>query len=195
MCVIGLTGGLASGKTTVARMFGDLGAQIIDADKIAHRQLRKGSLCYNRIIRLLGREILVSGKIDRRKVASRVFNNHQLLQKLERIVHPVVRKTIIHLIEVNNRRRRKRIIVLDVPLLYETKLDKLVDVTIVVQASRAAQLQRAVNGLHITKADAQRRLKAQMPLQKKIRMADILIDNNKTLTITQKQVKRIWEKL
>ena len=195
MCVIGLTGSLGTGKTTVANMFADLGAKVLNADRIAHQQMTPKGACFKRVVRSLGKDILTAGRIDRKKVATRVFNDIRQLRKLEQIIHPAVRNIIQVKIQQYKRRKGRAVVVVDVPLLFESKLNKDVDLSIVVKANRTMQMARAIKKLGMTRADAERRIKAQMPLQQKIRLADITIDNNGTLTNTKKQVKRIWEKL
>jgi len=195
MCVIGLTGSLGTGKSTVAEMFRQLGAKVLNADTIAHQQIAPGAACFKPIIRMFGKDILTAGRIDRKKVGSLVFRDINQLRKLERIVHPAVRKIILYKIRQVKKRRRKSIVVIDVPLLFESKLKADVDISIVVKTTRVTQIARATKQLGMTKPEALRRINAQMPLQKKIRLADIIIDNNGSLTKTKTQVNLIWEKL
>lgn len=195
MRVIGLTGSFGTGKTTVAAMFADLGAKVLNADRIAHQQIMPKGVCFNRVVRALGKEILTAGRIDRRKVAARVFSNIRQLRKLERIIHPVVRKVLRAKIRNYKKGRGEVVVVMDVPLLFESKLNVDSDLSVVVKTTKVTQIDRATRQHNISKADALRRIKAQMPLQKKIRLADMIIDNNGTLTNTKKQVKLIWEKL
>jgi dephospho-CoA kinase len=194
MRVIGLTGSLATGKSTVAGMFAKYGAKVLNADKVAHRLLRPGTGCYRAVIRLFGDGILRAGRVDRKAIAARVFKDSALLAALNLIIHPAVRKKIVDEI-AGFKKKRKGVLILDVPLLFETGLDKLTDMTIVVRSSRDKQITRASKALGINASEAKRRIKAQMPLQKKIRKADIIIDNNGTLNQTQKQVKQLWQKL
>ncbi len=195
MHVIGLTGSLGSGKSTVASIFKGLGAKVIDADKIAHQLIYPGQPCFLAVVKMFGKDILTSGKIDRAKVASQVFSNPKKRRQLEEIIHPAVRKVILAKIKKHKDGRRTGVLIVDVPLLFEVKLNDCVDCSIVVKANKAIQIVRATKLLGITRAEAQRRIKAQMPLRQKIRLADIIIDNNETLKQTQKQVKQIWEKL
>ena len=195
MLVIGLTGSLGTGKTTVAAMFADFGAKVLNADRIAHQQITPKGACFKRVVRTLGKNILTAGRIDRRKVAASVFTNSRQLHKLERIIHPVVRNVLRTKIQEYKKGKGKVVVVMDVALLFESKLNVDSDLTVVVKTSRVTQINRAIKQLNITKADAKRRIKAQMPLEKKIRIADMIIDNNGTLTNTKKQVKQIWEKL
>lgn len=195
MRVIGVTGNLGTGKSTAAAMFAKLGAKVLDADKIARRLLHPGEVCFDPVVKMFGADILTRGRIDRKKLAKRVFNDSRQLKKLERIIHPKVRKVISEEIKRLKQNGRTKIVVIDVPLLFEAKMNNLVDRSIVVTAAGATQVARAAKHLGITKAEAQRRIKAQMPLRQKIRLADMIIDNNGTLIQTKKQVKRLWEKL
>lgn len=195
MYVIGLTGSLGSGKSTVAGMFTDLGAKVIDADKIAHQLMMPGAPCYQPVVKMFGSDILRGKRIDRKKVAECVFSDVKQLRRLERIIHPQVRKEILAKIKQYRSHKKKTVVVIDIPLLFETKLDSCVDMSIVVKANKAIHIARSTKLLGITKAEAERRTNAQMPLRKKIRLADMIIDNGKTLNQTNKQVKRIWEKL
>ena len=195
MCVIGITGSLGTGKSTVARMFMDFGAKVLDADRIAHQQMLPGAVCFRPIVKTFGKDILTAGRIDRKKVAARVFLDIKQLRKLEQIVHPAVRKVIIAKIRQYKKNRRKSVMVIDIPLLFESKLNRYVDFTIVVKASRTKQILRATKNLGMTKVDALRHIRAQMPLRQKIRLADIIIDNDGSLIKTKKQVVQIWEKL
>ena len=195
MLVHGLTGSLGTGKTTVAAMFANLGAKVLNADRIAHQQIMPKGACFKKVVRALGKNILTAGRIDRRKVAASVFTNSRQLHKLERIIHPVVRKVLRTKIQEYKKGKGMVVVVMDVALLFESKLNADSDLSVVVKTSRVTQINRATKQLNITKADAKRRIKVQMPLEKKIRLADMIIDNNGTLTNTKKQVKRIWEKL
>ena len=195
MRVIGLTGSLGTGKSTVAGMFADLGAKVLSADKIAHQQITPKGACYKKVIRAFGKDILTAGRIDRRKVAARVFQNRGQLRTLEKIIHPVVRKVLRAKIQQYKKRKGRVVVVIDVPLLFESKLNRDVDFSIAVKTNRTIQMARIIKKLGMTKADAECRIKAQMPLYQKIRLADMTIDNNGTLTNTKTQVKRIWEKL
>ena len=192
MLIIGLTGSLATGKSTVASLFRDRGAKVIDADRIAHQLMKRNGNCYKAIVQKFGKGILTKGSIDRKKLAAVVFADSRKRKTLERIIHPAVTKEIRKSIELFKKRSSKGIVVLDVPLLFESGLDQYVDVIIVVKARRIDQITRAVNHLKITKKEAQRRIAAQMPLNEKIRRADIIIDNNQSKRKTKNEVDEIW---
>lgn len=190
--IIGVTGSFGSGKTTVAGIFKSFGAKLIDADKIAHRIIKPGSKVYKKIIAAFGKDILKDNKtIDRDKLAHLVFNNKSLLRTLNKITHP----RIISLIKGQIRADRSKIIVLDAPLLIEAGLGDWVDKIIVVKLSRAQQIQRLLNKPYLTKSEVSKRIAAQMPLRKKMRLADFIINNNGTIKATKRQVEKIFKKL
>ena len=173
-------------------MFARLGARVIDADGIVHKEMRRGGRCYAGVIRAFGAQVAGKNGIDRKKLAAVVFSGRRKLKRLERIVHPKVRWGID---EELKKYRGGEIAVIEVPLLFEAGFNRYVDTTIVVTASRRSQIERSRRSLKITRTEALRRIKAQMPLRDKIRRADIIIDNSKTKTQTHKQVKAIWQKL
>lgn len=195
MLVVGVTGSLGTGKSTVAGMFARRGAKVISADAIAHALLRPEGGCSREVLKAFGPGILADRQIDRRKLADIVFKDREALKVLTEIIHPKVRREIQKEIAHLKKTAPRSIVVVDVPLLFEAGLNRQMDVTITVKAGRENQLKRSTKGLGISKAEALRRMKAQMPLRKKIRLADIIIDNNATTTETQKQVKAIWQKL
>ncbi len=194
---VGITGSLGTGKTTVALMFKDLGAKVFDADKIAHDLIRENKPCYKPLIQLLGKGIMTNTCIDRKKVAEIVFKNNRLLKKVEKIIHPEVIKVIQEKVEKTkaNQRFKKRVLVFDVPLLFESNLNQLMDLSIVVKAKKEQQILRASRKLGITKKEALLRIDAQMPLQEKVKRADKIIINNKDLNNTKKQVKKVWQEI
>lgn len=192
MLVVGLTGGLATGKSTVTAAFARLGAKVIDTDRIVHKEMRRGGRCYAPIIRAFGTQVAGNNGIDRKKLAAIVFYDRRKLKRLEGIVHPKVRSGIN---EELKKYRGRGIAVIEVPLLFEAGFDRYVDTTIVVTSRRNAQIDRAQKSLKLTRTEALRRIHAQLPLRDKIRRADIIIDNSKTKTQTHKQVKAIWQKL
>lgn len=192
MLVVGLTGGFATGKSTVAAMFARLGAKVIDTDKIVHKEMRHGGRCHAPIIRAFGRQVAGKDGIDRKKLGEIVFADKRKLKRLERIVHP---KVLSGINEELKKYRGREIAVIEVPLLFEAGFDRYVDTTIVVTASRRSQVERSRRSLKLTRTEALRRINAQMPLRDKIRRADIIIDNRTTKTQTHKQVKAIWQKL
>ncbi|MFH0762674.1 MAG: dephospho-CoA kinase [Candidatus Omnitrophota bacterium] len=190
--ILGLTGSFGSGKTTVAAILRSLGAEIIDADSIAHGCYRPGAGAYKKIIELFGRDILDRNeKIDRRKLGLKVFNDKGLLKKLNHIVHPQVKD----IIKARLKRARKKVVVIDAPLLIEGGLHRLVHKLIVVKAGLPQQLERISKRGILSRAQILKRIKAQLPLQYKVRLADFIIDNNGTKREAGKQAEKIWKKI
>jgi len=190
--ILGLTGSFGSGKTTVARIFESFGAYVIDADELAHNCIRPQTSAYRRIIHAFGEDILKKNKIiDRRKLASIVFNNRNFLHRLNNIIHPQV--TII--IKSKIKSSRSKVIVLDAPLLLEAGLEKIVDKLIVVKISRKKQIERIRSRTSLDKPDILKRIKSQIPQNVKSRFADFVIDNNGTMQETRRQVEDIWKSL
>jgi len=191
MFVIGLTGSLATGKSTVAAFFRKRGAKVLSADSLAHQVIGPKGECFDAVIKHFGKGILHRGKIDRRRLGKIVFNDERELKKLERIIHPAVNRRIQK--ELNGYQRTNKKIVLEVPLLFEAGWEKMADITVVVATTKATQLKRAIR-LGMSQAEAAARIKAQMPLRKKIRRADFIIDNNGTKKQTEKQVNALCQK-
>ena len=176
MIIVGLTGNLASGKTLAAELFRKKGAHVIDADAIARELTQSNAKLKNAILKIFGKEFAAGkGQIDRKKLAWHVFSDPKELKKLNTIVHPGVIVEIYKQIE--KFRSKKGIVVLDVPLLFESKMEKLADFTVVVKASEANMLSRA-SRRGIPAVLARRILAAQWPAMKKARLADFVIDNN-----------------
>ena len=193
--IIGLTGSLGTGKTTVAKLFEKCGAVIIDADQITHQAIHRGGSCFTRVLKAFGKTILKGDDVDRKKLAEIVFKDPKQLLKLERIVHPAVLKQIRNEIRFYKKNKSENVVVIDVPLLFESGLYRDVNLTIVVKTSQQKQIERAMQRLKCTQSEAMRRIKMQMPLSQKVRLADITIDNNGTIRETEKQVKIIWQKI
>ncbi len=186
--VLGLTGSFGSGKSTVAGILKSFGACIIDADKLAHGCITPGSPAYEKIIHSFGSGILKKKRIiDRKKLAGIVFNNINLLIRLNNIIHPQV----IRIIKAKINSSKSRVIVLDAPLLIEAGLEKLVDKLVVVKINRDEQVKRIRNKMSLAKSDILKRIKSQVPLSQKLRLADFIIDNNGTIQETRKQVEQI----
>jgi len=204
--ILGVTGGYGTGKTTVAGFFRQFGAKVIDADKIAHDLIKPGTNVYKEIIKYFGKGILKKNKcINRNKLAEIVFGRDKDINKLNQIMHPEVKKIIKEQIKQNPpipppcKRGDEGgifpIIVLDVPLLFETSLDKLTDKVVVVKAKREKQFERLLKDTDLHKKWILLRINAQMPLSEKVRRADFIIDNNGTVEQTRNQVEKLRRKL
>jgi len=197
LTVIGLTGGIASGKSTVTALLKEKGAAIIDADKIAREIMSKGEPAWFEVLNYFGDEILNDDRsdIDRKKLAHIVFSDKAKLEVLNNITHPKIIEEIKRQVE-EYKKAGKKIIVIDAALLIETGLDKIADEVWVVAANEDIQLQRLMaREKDITKDEALKRIKSQMPLAEKLKFADRVIDNNSSIEETKKQVDKIWTKI
>ena len=193
--MLGLTGGIGSGKSTVAKLLAERGAKIIDADLLARDAVAPGSLGLTRIAAAFGRGVLTeSGELDRAAMGALVFNNDDARQALNAIVHPEVARLAMERMQALIAEGTP-VIVYDVPLLYENGLDAQLPEVIVVSVPPEVQRARvaARDGLDDAAIDA--RIAAQMPLAEKARRADHLIDNGGDLTDTRAQVDRLWSTL
>lgn len=190
MCVIGITGGIASGKSTLLKLFRLEGVPGIDSDLIVHRLLRRGTRVYSAVVRAFGKEYLNSrGGLDRRKLGRKVFSNSAAREKLERIVHPAVFAAIAG--ETRKWRRRGcRRVAVDIPLLFETHASSGVDVIAVAYVPRSIQLER-LRRRKLTATEAMARIRAQWKLERKCRKANIVFDMRKSLTHIKQEV-RAW---
>lgn len=198
MKVIGLTGGIASGKSLVAGILRELGAIVIDADAIAREVVEPGTEAWREIVEAFGEEFLLpSGHLDRKKLARKIFQDPAARKALEAITHPRIRQRILK--EVDRQRSLddscRRVIVLEIPLLFETGRPPGLDGVIVVYADEEVLLERLIARDGITREEAELRLRAQMPLPEKVRLADWVIDNNGPPEATRAQVEALWREL
>ena len=192
--IIGLTGGIASGKSTVSNYLAELGAIIIDADKIAHEIMEKGKTAYWQVIEAFGREILAeNGEIDRSRLGKIVFNNLEKKKILEEITHPQVIREMREKIE--EYRAENKVIVLDIPLLFEAGLEFMVDEIWVVYVDRGTQLQRLMARDGLSYEEANKRIQAQMSLEKKRVLADFVINNKGNIEDLKRQVLLKWREI
>jgi dephospho-CoA kinase len=195
MFVIGLTGGIASGKSTVSKILAQAGAHVIDADKIAHEVVMPKQLAWEKIVSHFGMSALLeNGQLDRAALGAKVFSNPAELKWLEELIHPIVREAIEKEIQIWNAEKNE-IVVLDIPLLYEVGWDTLVDETWVVSVDITTQLNRLVQRDRLSLMQAQKRIDSQMPLIEKVKRADYVIDNMFDLTKTREQVLKRWNQI
>lgn len=184
MITIGLTGGIASGKSTVSAELRRLGLPIFDADAEAKLAVAKGSDGLAQVIAALGSEYLTAeGELNRAKVAERVFHDKEALKTIEAIIHKIVWARAEQFMQ-KNRSAEKRLAVLDVPLLIECGWHKLVDSVWLVAVSRKQQIERAMLRSGMTADEVEARIAAQMSLAEKKKYADIVLDNSGTLEET-----------
>jgi len=188
---IGLTGGIASGKSTVARMLVESGAALVDADRIAREIVEPGQPPLAQIVERFGQAVLhEDGTLNRKKLGEIVFADEAKRKALEAITHPAIRAVMRERMDKLQREAPKRLVVVDVPLLYESGLQSLFEEVMVVYVPRSLQLERLMKRDGLSKADAERRLNAQMDIEEKKRLADIVIDNSGSLEDTALQLER-----
>jgi dephospho-CoA kinase len=177
MIVVGLTGGVATGKSTVAKIFKRCGAVVIDADELAHEVVKPGKPAWREIVKTFGKTVLNTDRsLNRQALGSIVFRNSKKRRQLERIIHPRVARKQALLTKQAVRKDPHAVVIYDVPLLFEAGIDKRVDKIIVVTADRQTQMARLKKRNGFSHAEAIRRIRSQMPLSKKVRLADIVID-------------------
>lgn len=192
--VVGLTGGIASGKSTVSSFLIEKGITVIDADVEARLAVDKGEEAYNEILSHFGNEVLQDdGSINRGKLGSIIFHDEQQRQKLNSIVHPAVRKRMIAKKEQAIANGEK-LVILDIPLLFESKLTYMVDKTILVYVDENIQLERLIKRNGLSREDALARIHSQMPLKDKVQLAGAVINNNGSIEKTEKQLIEILKK-
>jgi len=194
--VIGLTGGIASGKSTVSAMFTDMGITVIDADIEARLAVEPGEKAYNDIVSHFGTDILEDDRtINRPKLGEIIFNNEEKRLLLNSIVHPAVRERMAQKRKQAEAADEKAV-VLDIPLLFESKLTELVEKIIVVYVDEQTQLERLMKRNGFSEEEASARIKSQMPLKDKVSLADAVIDNTGNIEQSKQQLMEIlteWE--
>lgn len=196
MLLIGLTGGIATGKSLVSGILKGLGAYIIDADKIAREVVEPYKPAWHEIIAFFGRDILNEDEtINRKKLGEIVFNAPDKKKKLEEIVHPRVIDEENKMIKDYRRSNPQGIVVIDAALLIEGGGHKRVDRLIVVYADRETQIKRLMERDGLSRENVEKRINSQMPLDEKVKMADFVIDNNKSMRDTRNQVRDLFDRL
>lgn len=193
---IGLTGGIACGKSTVSAMLAARGANLIDADRIAREIVLPGSPVLAQVAQRFGQAILLpDGSLDRKRLGAIVFGDEQARKDLEGVLHPPIRALMRERKEQFEAEQPDKLVVLDIPLLYESELEWLVDRVMVVYCPRDVQLERLISRDGIMAEQAEARLAAQLPIEEKRRKADIVIDNSGTIEHTERQVDAFWSSL
>ena len=196
MQVIGLTGGIATGKSTVSAMLKKAGAIIIDADTIARAAVNKGLPAYREIVDQFGAGVLLpDGEIDRNVLGDIIFNDPQKKQLLNSIVHPRVSREIKRLLKQIEKTHPNSVAILDIPLLIEAGMHNDLGEVIVVYAPQHIQIKRLMQRDHISETDALARVCSQMPIAEKKKQATIVIDNSGTIENTRKQTLEIFKRL
>ena len=192
----GLTGGVACGKSTVAGMFAELGAKIIDADRLAHELIRPPQPAYHEIVQQFGFEILDSqGEIDRKRLGAVVFRDPEKLRALNVIVHPRVIERTDQLAEAFHLQDPRAVVLVDAALLYEANLAERFEKIIVAWCRPEQQLERLMAKAGLAREEAERRIAAQMPAEEKRRRADYVIDCSGELELTRRVVADLYPQL
>jgi len=192
--LVGLTGGIGSGKSTVARMLEERGAVVFDADLLAREAVEPGTSGHTAVIERFGADVLApGGELDREALASIVFADPSARRDLEQIVHPEVRRLFAEGSEAY--RDTDRIVVFSAPLLVESGMHTAFEILVVVSATVAMQIERLMRQRGMSEAAIRARIDAQAPLEDKAAVADILVDNGGTLDELEGQVERLWHDL
>ena len=194
MKLIGLTGGPGSGKSTVAAMLHDLGAEIIDADKAAHAVYEPGTPGFDAVVREFGQEFVRDGRIDRARLGELVFSDAEARHRLNAIVHPLVRDLMARW-TAEAAERGADVVVQDVPLLFENGLERLFTSVVLAYVPEHLQLERLVSGRAVTPDRARAMIAAQMPIEEKRGRAQHVIDNSGSREETRAQVEAVWPRL
>ncbi|MFC4556653.1 dephospho-CoA kinase [Virgibacillus kekensis] len=196
--IIGLTGSIASGKSTVSLMFDDFNIPVVDADKLSREVVMPGENAYNKIVETFSEEVLREDKsIDRKKLGSIIFQDKEKRKQLNAIVHPAVRKKMLEKRD-HYVKQGARCVVLDIPLLFESKLTHFVDKTLVVYVDEEVQLQRLIGRDGYSREEAYQRINVQIPVKEKAAMADAVIDNNGSKQESYQQLESLlneWQVL
>jgi dephospho-CoA kinase len=195
MLVIGLTGNIGSGKSTVAQLLSERGATIIDADVLARRAVELGTPAYDKIVERWGTSIVGPDRqLDRTALRRTVFSDAKQLEELNEIVHPEVENLRQRLLD-EARQRGDRVVVCDIPLLFEKHMAPRFDRIILVDAPRPLRLERLVRDRGLRETEAMDMIAAQMPAELKRAGADFILENASTLNALEQQVADVWTQL
>lgn len=196
MILVGLTGGVATGKSTVARMFARCGAVVIDADALAHQVMEPGKPAWRAIVKTFGKAVLNPDRtLNRQALGAIVFRNRSKLRRLEQIIHPRVAREQARLSRQAARKDPLAVVIYDVPLLFEAGIDTRVEKILVVTADRETQIARLKQRNGLTRADAIRRIRSQMPIKQKAAAADYLLDGTTPRSRLFAQVRQLYREL
>jgi len=198
--IIGITGGIGSGQSTVSKMFAKLGAVIISADKLAREIMEPNQPGYRAVVKVFGKDYLTAEKrIDRKKLGRLVFGNKKQLRLLNQTVHPIlirrIEQGIKRLEKQYENKTNKPLIMLDAAILFETKMDRLVDYVIVVYASKSQRIKRIQQRDNLTIREIESRINAQIPLERKMKKTEYIIDNSGGIKKTEKQIITLYSSL
>lgn len=196
LIVAGLTGGIASGKSTVAGMLAEAGARVVDADRIAREVVQPGRRAWQAIKARFGNDVLQSDDaLDREKLGALIFNNRALKADLERIVHPFVFRQMAAELKKLAAAQPGAVVVLDLPLLIESGLHAVLPLTVLVHVPETVQLARLIRRDGLAHTEARARIRAQMPIDAKRAYADVVIDNTGSPAATRRQALALYRRL
>ena len=195
MKVIGLTGGIGSGKSTVAQFLAELGAVILNADEVGHEALKPDTEIWREVVTAFGRQIVtLDGNIDRKKLGKIVFGNAEALSRLNQIMHPQMYALVKAQLE-EYRRQGTRVVVLEAPLLLEAGWASLVDEVWVTTASETTVLKRLEERSGMSQAESLTRIRSQMASEERVKYADVVINTDCSLDELKSRVKELGQKL
>lgn len=196
MLIAGLTGGIASGKSTVARMFSEEGGYVVDADIISREVVAPGKKGWQEVVDFFSADVLnKDGTLNRKKLGDIVFSNPKKRKKLEEILHPKIYKEQTKEIKEILKRDSRAIVIVDVPLLIEVNKHKNFDRVILVYVSPQIQIERLMKRDGLSLRDAHLRISAQMPIESKVKYAHYVINNEGSLKKTRERVREVFQKL
>ncbi len=195
MKIIGLTGGIGSGKSTAAQFLAELGAKVIDLDKAGHEVLKKGGLVYKRVVKEFGENILgYDGEIDRARLGRIVFKDREALKRLNAIVHPAIDKVVENIV-TESHRKGIEVVVLEAAAMLEAEKTWQVDEVWVIKSNKKTVLRRLKEKAGYTEAEVKRRMKSQIMDKERVKQADVVINNDGTPEELRDKVKAEWERL
>ena len=195
MKIVGLTGGIGSGKSTVAQFLTELGAAVIDADKVGHEAIQPGTPVFQKIVAAFGQQIIgASGEIDRARLGEIVFKNPQARERLNEIIHPAMYDMVMARLD-DYRQQGVKVVVLDAPLLLDAGWASLVDEVWVTIATENTILERLSERSDLSAEEIKARIRSQLPSEERIKHADVAIDTDCTLDELKAKVKELWQKL
>ena len=188
--IIGLTGGIATGKSEASKIFKNMGCFIVDADKIAKELTVKGSPALQKIEESFGKDILTAnGSLNRKKLAGLIFSDKGAKLQLERILHVYIIQKIN---EIVAEKYDQADIIIDAPLLFEVGLDRICDKVVVIYAKHSIQMERFIKRDKISRNEAEKRIAVQMPIEEKMLLANMVIDNSFSIDELEKNIKKTY---